>query len=64
MKNKKTLWQKIYSALGFWSYYKVLIDEDGNTIDKKKVFYWICLPYGKYFRKFDLFSIKVKTDTV
>lgn len=53
--NKKTVWQKIYSALGFWSY---------NEITNKgtyKVIYWCCFPYWKFFRKFDLFRIKVTT---
>lgn len=51
--NKKTLWQKIYSALGFWSYYK--ITENG----KYRIFYWCCFPFGKFIRKFDLLKIKV-----
>ena len=52
MKNKKTIWQKIYSAFGFWSYYTYINNE------RYQVFYWICLPYGKFFRKFDIFKIK------
>lgn len=51
--NKKTLWQNIYSALGFWSYNVIT----NNRI--YKVIYWCCFPYGKFFRKFDLFKIKV-----
>lgn len=49
----KTKWQKIYSLLGFWKYF--YYDKNG---DKIKVIYWCCLPFGKYFRKFDLFSFK------
>ena len=52
----KTTWQKIYSTLGFWSYYSY--DEKG----RKRIFYWCCLPYGKFFRKFDLFSYHMKED--
>ena len=50
---KKTLWQKIYSAFGFWKYTEVT---DKGTY---KVIYWNCLPYGKFFRKFDLFKTKI-----
>lgn len=50
---KKTLWQKIYSTLGFWKY--TIITDKGTY----KVIYWCCLPYGKFFRKFDLFRIKM-----
>lgn len=49
---KKTLWQKIYSFFGFWSYIELTDEYD------YKVFYWCCLPWGKFFRKFDLFKIK------
>lgn len=44
MKNK-TLWQKIYSFFGFWSYYV-------NNSDRSRY------RKGKFFRKFDLFKIK------
>ena len=50
---KKTLWQKIYSALGFWSYYEYTVH------GQYRVFYWCCFPYGKFIRKFDLFRIKL-----
>lgn len=50
--NKKTIWEKIYSALGFWSYTKI------TNKGAYKVIYWRCLPHGKFFRKFDLFKIK------
>ena len=46
---KKTMWEKIYSALGFWKYYQSL---SGTNY---KVIYW-CFPGC---RKFDLFKIKV-----
>ena len=46
---KKTMWEKIYSALGFWKYYQSL---NGNTY---KIVYWSFPDY----RKFDLFKIKV-----
>ena len=49
----KTLLEKIYSALGFWKYRE---KTDNGTYD---VFYWCCLPYGKFFRKFDLFRKRV-----
>ena len=51
MKNK-TLFEKVYSAFGFWKYRE---KTDNGTYD---VFYWCCLPYGKFFRKFDLFMVK------
>ena len=51
--NNKSLFQKIYSALGFWKYRE---NTDSGTYD---VFYWYCFPYGKFFRKFDLFRVKV-----
>lgn len=51
---KKTLWQKIYSVLGFW-YYDV-ITANGSY----RIIYWCCLPYGKFFRKFDLFKVKIE----
>lgn len=52
----KTLWQKIYSFFGFWSYCEFM--------DKKKyrIFYWCCLPWGNFFRKFDLFKIQIKEE--
>ena len=50
---KKTLWQKIYSALGFWTY------TETTHKDRYKVIYWFCLPSGKFFRKFDLLKIKI-----
>lgn len=52
--NKKTLWQRIYSALGFWTYKKI------TNHGTYTVVYWCCLPYGKFFRKFDLFKIRVR----
>ena len=55
MKNNKTLWEKIYSFFGFWTY--TTYDKHWN---KKKVIYWCCLPWIHYFRKFDLFSYNVK----
>ena len=51
-KRKKSWWQKIYSALGFWTYSVF----DGKN--RYTVIYWCCFPYGKYFRKFDLIKIK------
>ena len=51
-KRGKTVWQKIYSALGFWKYTEIT---DKGTYN---VIYWCCLPYGRFFRKFDLFRIK------
>lgn len=52
--SNKSLFQKIYSALGFWKYREIT---DNGTYD---VFYWCCLPYGKFFRKFDLFRVKLR----
>lgn len=49
--SNKTLPEKIYSALGFWKYRE---KTDNGTYE---VFYWCCLPYGKFFRKFDLFRV-------
>ena len=46
---KKTLWEKIYSTLGFWKYYQHI---NRNTY---KVIYW----WFPGWRKFDLFKIKV-----
>lgn len=52
----KTIWQKIYSALGFWHYYIY------NPVNSKKykVIYWCCLPFGKFFRKFDILKIPMR----
>jgi hypothetical protein len=47
---KKTMWEKIYSALGFWKYYQHL---NGSTY---KIVYW-CFPN---WRKFDLFKMEVR----
>ena len=52
----KTLWQKIYSFFGFWSYCEFTDKE------KYRIFYWCCLPWGKFFRKFDLFKIQIKEE--
>lgn len=49
-KNHKTVWQKIYSFFGFWKYYWY------SNKGEMKTIYWCCLPWFKYFRKFDLFS--------
>ena len=54
-KNNKTLWQKIYSFFGFWTYI-----ECKDYSHKKKVVYWCCLPWIHYFRKFDLFHYMIK----
>ena len=51
--SNKTLFEKIYSFLGFWKYRE---KTDSGIYD---VFYWYCLPYGKFFRKFDLFKVKI-----
>ena len=36
---------------------EIINDKDLYYAD---VFYWCCFPYGKFFRKFDLFRVKVK----
>lgn len=46
---RKTLWQKIYSFFGFWHYYET------TPSGRYRVTYWCCFPWGKFFRKFDLF---------
>ena len=56
---KKTLLEKIYSALGFWKYGRITYD-DRYRPTRRRTYYWCCLPYGKFYRKFDLLSIKVK----
>lgn len=56
---KKTLWEKIYSALGFWKYDHITYDDHYRPI-RRRIYYWCCFPYGKFYRKFNLFSIKVK----
>jgi hypothetical protein len=48
----KTLWQKIYSFLGFW-YYK----EIGYNKPSYIVVYWCCFPFW-FIRKFDLIRIR------
>ena len=50
---RKTCWQKFYSALGFWHY--IEHTDKGSY----KVLYWCCLPYGKFYRKFDILRYKV-----
>lgn len=54
LKMEKTLWQEIYSFFGFWFYYTY----DIKKKIKYKVLYWCCLPWWKYFRKFDLVKIR------
>jgi predicted metal-binding transcription factor (methanogenesis marker protein 9) len=57
---KKTFLQKIFSFFGFWSY-KLHIGND----ECYEVIYWCCLPWGKFYRKFDLFRIDIsKTDSL
>ena len=51
---KKSTWQKIYSAFGFWSYYEYVGEQ------KYRTFYWCSLPRFKFYRKFDLLKYKVK----
>ena len=50
----KTKWQKTYSILGFWKYYRY--NNEGNKV---VTVYWCCFPFW-YLKKFDLFSYKVK----
>lgn len=50
---EKILWEKIYSALGFWKYI------EHTDKGKYMVIYWCCLPFGKFFRKFDLFRYRL-----
>lgn len=52
-KSNKTLWQRIYSFFGFWTY----IQHIGN---KKAylVVYWCCFPW-KFYRKFDIFRYDI-----
>jgi hypothetical protein len=59
-KNKnKTLWQAVYSFFGFWTY--TLIDADASgKMRERRVLYWCCLPWGKWFRKFDLVSWRIR----
>ena len=47
----KTKWQKVYSFFGFWKYEQT--DENWET---RKVIYWCCFPWFKFYRKFDIFS--------
>jgi hypothetical protein len=54
---KKSIWQKVYSFFGFWTYTDVVsLDKQGNYAEYK-VIYWCCLPWFKFFRKFDLVRI-------
>lgn len=55
MKGKKTLWQKVYSFLGFWKYIETT--ENGK---KRKVIYWCCFPHIYFIRKFDVFKTRWK----
>ena len=50
---KKTMWQKIYSFFGFWHYYET------TSNVRYRITYWCCLPWVKFFRKFDLSRKKV-----
>jgi len=53
---KKSFLQKVYSFFGFSSYIQCIDDDKAY-----KVVYWCCFPWGKFFRKFDLFTIDVSS---
>jgi hypothetical protein len=55
--NQKTLWQQIYSFFGFWSFQLSERNEDG--IKTYRVWYWCCLPWGKYYRKYNLIKYQI-----
>lgn len=50
---KKTMWQKIYSSLGFWHYYET------TSRGRYRITYWCCLSFGRFFRKFDLYRKRI-----
>ena len=58
-KSNKTLWQKVYSFFGFWTY-TIVTHMDDEVVEKRIVLYWCFLPLFKFYRKFDLFTWRVK----
>ena len=58
----KTLWQKIYSFFGFWTYQS--IESEGETTTTKRILYWCFLPWFLWIRKFDLISWRVTNGPV
>lgn len=85
----KTIWQKIYSFFGFWTYTEhqkkqnIAFDQEycwkleeeydkdraleyiksyqEKAYNSYRVLYWCCLPWFKFYRKFDLLRWKVQT---
>lgn len=50
---EKTIWQKIYSFFGFWTYHLHQIDGSHYL-----VIYWCMFPWFKFIRKFDVLRLK------
>ena len=50
----KTLWQKIYSFFGFWSYCEFTDKE------KYRIFYWCCLPWVNFLESSICSKFKLK----
>lgn len=55
----KTLWPKIYSFFGFWTYKKVYIDHVNRTKSYHTIVYWV-----GFGRKFDLYRGSMVTETI
>lgn len=51
--SNKTIWQKFYSFFGFWTYTECVFVGNGN-VQEYNVLYWTFLPFGKFYRKFDI----------
>lgn len=58
----KTLWQKIYSFFGFWTYtLNVQVPNQPHVYDKYIIVYWCCFPKPfPWFRKFDVYKKFIK----
>jgi len=59
-KNNKTFWQMVYSFFGFWTY-TLTSEKDGKIY---RVVYWCFLPWGKFFRKFDVWRIDITKEEI
>jgi hypothetical protein len=57
--NYKTIWQHIYSFLGFWSYTSVEDAEESGKMAEYRIWYWTMFPFF-FIRKFDILRYRIK----